>query len=342
MRTGRGQQAIELRDERSAAINALLQFSPNIPNRTAAKLLHDQRPDLFPDVENARCAMRYRTGVAGRSHRADAQANFEGSFREPYTAQSLPPPTPFWDSTPFIFNTGKCLIISDIHIPFHAPAAIETAVKDAKRSGCHDVLLLGDVLDHYAESDFCKIPDVATLKQELTDGKQFFHWLRKQFPRGRIVYKKGNHEERWENRVHRVMPEVGRLLDSFTDNFMGLPELGVEVVGDRRRIDMGYLTAIHGHELGKGVFNPVNAARTMQLRAKECSIVAHWHTPAQHRVRTIRQNHIGTWALGCLCHLNPHYRPVNDWEHGYAIFERLDKAGGFTVANKTIIGGRPV
>lgn len=331
----------ELGAKRNPIIDALLRDNPSIPHRTAGRMLYLAHPALFSSVNNARMAVALRTGNMGARNRKGNQKTYGKMYRQPFTGEALPIPTPYWDSTPFVFDTEKCLILADVHIPFHDPAAITLAVKEAKRAGCKDVLLLGDILDHYQESDFCKVPDAATLQQELKDGGKFFRWLRSQF-KGRIVYKDGNHEERWAVRVHKAMPETGRLLDSFTDVFTGVAELGFERVKDRRRVDMGLLTAIHGHELGRGLFNPVSAARTLQLRAKECTICARWHVPSQHRERTIRQKHIGTWGIGCNCHLSPQYAPVNNWAHGFALFERLDTEGRFIVRNHTVIGGMVV
>lgn len=330
---------IEKIAQRKAIIFNLLSYNPSIPHLTAAKMLAKDYPDLFQDIEKARLSLRYYTGNQGRLNRSFGDITLH---REPFTGNAIPQPTPFWDSTPVVFDTESCLIFSDVHIPFHVPAAIEIAVSYAKKNGVKDVLALGDISDHYQMSDFFRVPDVATLTQELADSKQFLQWLRKQFPKGRIIYKEGNHEERFACKVHRCLPEVGRLLDRFDYDQMGIKELGIELVQDRRRIDMGYLTAIHGHELGSGTSVLVNAARTLQLKAKDITICGHWHTPAQHRVRTLRGSHIGCWALGCLCNLSPHYRPVNDWEHGFSIYRRKDSKGGFVIENKTIIGGNVV
>ena len=323
---------------RNPFIDELLAHDPLLPHRTMARILCAEHPELFASINSARDAVRGRTGNHGVILRKQMKNTHEGTFREGFTGEALPVPTPFWDSTPFIFNTRKCLIMADLHIPFHCNAAIERAVKEAKKAGCKDVLLLGDVLDHYQESDFMRVPDVSTLGQELKDGQQFLRWLRKRF-KGRIIYKEGNHEERWANRVHKALPEAQRLLDLLTYEQMKVEDMGIEIVRERRRIVMGYLTAIHGHELGPGTYNPVNCARTLQLKAKEISLCAHWHQPCQHRVRTISQKHIGCWGIGCLCILTPHYRPINDWNMGAAIFERLDTKGNFRIQNGTIIDG---
>ena len=47
----------------------------------------------------------------------------------------------------------------------------------------------------------------------------------------------------------------------------------------------------------------------------------------------------GTWAVGCLCELNPDYLPFNEWNLGFAHIT-IDKDGNFTVDNKQVIGGK--
>ena len=47
---------------------------------------------------------------------------------------------------------------------------------------------------------------------------------------------------------------------------------------------------------------------------------------------------MSTWSTGCLCDLHPDYRPLNNWNHGFAIVE-VAKDGTFQVQNKTVING---
>lgn len=331
---------IELGKKRNVVIAKLLQEEPQIPHRVAARILFNEYPELFKNMEIARNAVRKRTGNSGVADRRKLQNNHQQHFREPNAGKLLPIPTPFWDTTPYIFNTEKCLIIGDIHIPFQVNEAIEKAVEYAINKGVKDVILNGDILDHYQQSNFCRTPEVATLQQELKDGKKFLQWLRKKFPKGKIIYKEGNHEERFKISVYRALPEIGRLLDKFTYQQLGCEKLGIEIITDRKCIEIGKLTVIHGHELGKFTPNLVNAARTLQLKAKEISLTHHWHQSSHHGVRTIKQKYVSTWSVGCLCILTPHYMPVNDWRHGCAVYEKIDDEGDFIIHNKTIMKGR--
>lgn len=327
--------------QRRPHIEAILAHNPKIPALTAAKLLHAQHPKLFQSVEHARDAVRSFTGCKGVHQRLRRAGTSSHLYRQPFTGDALPVPTPFWDATPFVFDSPLCGIIADVHIPFHDAAAVEAAIAYMVKRGAKDLLLLGDVLDHYQVSDFSRVPDVATLTQELRDGKQFFQWLRRRF-KGRIVYKQGNHEERFCVKVHKALPEVGKLLDNMTVEQMCLADMGIEVIKDRRIVRMGFLNCLHGHELGRGAYNPVSPARLALVKARECSLVAHWHQKTEQRGRTISDRQEVGFSVGCLCHLRPHYAPVNNWQLGFAVLERTDSDGGFVLDNKVLIGGRAV
>jgi hypothetical protein len=139
----------EMVKQRGAVIDALLTYNPSIPHRTAAKLLFKDHPDLFKSVDSARNTLRYYTGNRGAQFRHNMEGGGHGHPRQPFTGEAMPVPTPFWDQTPFIFDTTDCLLMSDHHVPFHEEGATELSVKHGKKRGAKDVIILGDFLDHY-------------------------------------------------------------------------------------------------------------------------------------------------------------------------------------------------
>jgi hypothetical protein len=50
-------------------------------------------------------------------------------------------------------------------------------------------------------------------------------------------------------------------------------------------------------------------------------------------------NIVACWTVGCLCELHPEYRPMNNWNNGFAIIEQLGE-GEFLVDNKRVINGK--
>jgi hypothetical protein len=341
-------------DKRDELILGALAKDPNIPVRTLARQLVLDYPDLFGTLESARKAVSYRVGQVGVEGRDWASPRYEQFFRPGWASEWLPAPKPFWDTTPFILNYNKVLGIGDFQFPFHDREAIAVALEwTARRHPDIDAILLGgDVPDCYQMSDFWRIPDAGKIMEEIDCIKQFLKTLKAIFPNAAIIWKEGNHEERFPRTICRAIPAVAALLKSMPyaacckikgagPEEMGIQDgVEVEIVRDRRPIYFGYLTIIHGHELGQGVFNPVNAARTAQLKAKDCCLVFHWHNPCQHRVKSIRQKHIGTWGVGCMCQLTAHFMPVNDWGHGFCILTKEDDAGNFLVQNLAVIQGK--
>ncbi len=77
------------------------------------------------------------------------------------------------------------------------------------------------------------------------------------------------------------------------------------------------------------------------MRAKANIIGGHQHQTSEHTESNINGKVVGAWSVGCLCDLHPKYRPVNKWNHGFAIVKQF-KDGSFEVHNKKIIDGKIV
>jgi hypothetical protein len=134
-------------------------------------------------------------------------------------------------------------------------------------------------------------------------------------------------------------PELLNLPMADFSNLIEADRFGLEIVGDRRLIKIGKLNVIHGHEFGRTFASPVNPSRGLYLKGKECAICGHYHRTSEHAEKSMNDTVIGCWSTGCLCDLRPDYLPINKWNHGFAVIERLDKVN-FHVDNKKIIKGR--
>ncbi len=158
-------------------------------------------------------------------------------------------------------------------------------------------------------------------------------------PKARIINKLGNHDERYELYLARNAPElVG--LDAFElAVVLKLDSLGVELIGDKRPIRIGELNIIHGHEYSFPISNPVNPARGLFLRGKVYALCSHFHQKSEHSENNLEGKTITTWSTGCLCDLNPAYRPINNWSHGFAIAEVFSN-GKFQLHNHKISHGK--
>lgn len=233
-------------------------------------------------------------------------------------------------------ESGRVLILSDIHIPFHVPRVLEAAVNAGRDEGARTVILNGDVLDCHAVSRYPHDGTALTYRQELEYGRQFLAWLRQRMPKARIVFKDGNHDERLEKYVLANAPALFGVEDVTLASLLRLKELGIEHVGDQRVIHLGKLRVIHGHEYGGGVSAPVNPARWLMTRARKPAVMGHMHQRSEHAESDIDGTQIVTWSTGCLCGLNPKYRRLSArWNHGYCMVD-VAKDGTFELDNRAI------
>jgi hypothetical protein len=173
----------------------------------------------------------------------------------------------------------------------------------------------------------------------------FIKDIKEYFPEVKLVYKLGNHEERWEHFIQRQAPQIWGMQIFEFDNLVKYiyheqfnEELNVTFVKNKRIIKIGKLSVIHGHEFGESTFSPVNPARGYFLKAKTNVLGAHNHQESSHKESDMNGQSFGAWSIGCLCNLNPDYRPINKWNHGFARVE-VTKGGKFRVFNHAVIDG---
>jgi predicted phosphodiesterase len=243
---------------------------------------------------------------------------------------------------PYVIDRpGKWGVISDIHLPHHDRTTVELFVAEAKRRGCIGIILDGDTLDSHEISDHDKDPTAPRYVREIEVCRELLAWLRKQFPKGEIVYKDGNHEERLERYIIRKAPAFFGMACLSIPELLQFDEFGIEYVGDQRVITLGNLNVLHGHEYRGGVSSPVNPARGLYLKARSVAMAGHHHQTSEHHAKDVRQRAEAAWSLGCACFLNPRYLRQNNWNNGFAFVE-TDSRGEFVVENKRVLGGKIV
>jgi predicted phosphodiesterase len=209
--------------------------------------------------------------------------------------------------------------------------AFEAAVKSLKKSKIDTLLINGDFADFYQVSRHQRDPNHRKLSVELKLVVEGLEWLRSEFPKQKIVYKMGNHEERWDHFIWNRAPEIYDLANVRIDELLQLKRLKIEMVGDNP-IMLGKLPVLHGHELGKSIFSPVNPARGAFLRTHHTVLVGHSHQTSGHADTDMFHSETFVWSTGCLCDLTPTYARVNRWNHGMAFVEVANDKS-FDVAN---------
>lgn len=279
----------------------------------------------------------------GKPKKTQPDTPLGAAFAAPKTSNNLKVPALL---DPIEYNTspvkldvpGNWLILSDVHFPFHDRRALELAIERAQRDGIVGIVLNGDIIDGLGlSSKFHKKPTDHMFEQELEHWEAFIQWLRHHFPKVKIVYKRGNHEERFETYLAKF-PEFFGLKHVQFQNVMEFAKYGVQEVKDGRVVMVGKLPILHGHEYQSGISAPVNPARGAFLRLTHTVLVGHSHQSSDHNEKNMFDKVVSVWSTGCNCTLKPRYRPFNKWNHGCAIVN-VGKGGDFEVRNLRVIEG---
>jgi len=298
-----------------------------LSKKKLSELISYKYPDLG-DPEAIRSTLRALTGSHGDYKRSKLK-----------TIEWITIPDPeVEDYSKVEVNDKRIGILSDIHLPYYDKKALVSAVNSIKNFDATTIILNGDIIDCYHLSNFDKDPRNRSFKYELDMLKNFFEDIRKAFPKARILYKIGNHEERYERAILQRLPALIDLdLVSF-ENVIKAKEFGIEVIKNKRVIKIGKLNVIHGHEIRAGIISPVNIARGFFLKTKASTLGGHHHRTSEHIEHDLNGDFIGCFSTGCLCGLTPGYMPINSWNHGFALMENY--GNDFHVRNLKIINGK--
>lgn len=291
-----------------------------------AAMLHVRRAKGVQGVKNRERSVD-KTHYRAKKTSADPWAEFpKGIIEAEWKSIRVPGPV-------------RCLILSDVHIPYHDSDALMAAIEYGKKHEADTIILNGDIVDCFSISRWEKDPRQRNFANEIKTTKHFLHLLRRTFPKAKIIFKLGNHEERWEKYMYLKAPELLGVPDFEFEKLFGLAGFDIECVKDCLPIKLGKLNVIHGHEYRFSISNPVNPARGFYMRAKTHCIGGHLHQSSQHSETNLEGKTISCWSTGALCNLHPMYARINNWCLGFA-FVTTDRNGAFEVQNLRIVDGK--
>lgn len=236
---------------------------------------------------------------------------------------------------PFNIKGKEILVLSDIHIPFHDKKALNIALQYAK--DCDTILLNGDIIDFYGLSRFIKNPEKNFINHEIEIAKEFLQMLRSNF-KGEILFKVGNHEDRLTTYIFNKAPALWGVENVTLKSLLGLNELNIKLIDSTQLMKVSSLIILHGNEIFAGA-GMVNIARSYFLKANENILFGHRHQSQDYFGKSIDGKLKGSWAVACLCDLNPRYMPTNNWGHGFARVSKINSLE-FDVKNYKIINGK--
>lgn len=321
--------------EASEIVDNYTKKHKDLPTLTLAKLIYKDYPKHFMSVESIRTMIRYRRGNCGEMKKNKAKANYQETFRKNGVAGYKIPTSDAKPVKDYKLKEGNWLLLSDIHIPYHNVEAIDIALDYADNNQVDHILLNGDTCDFYNVSAYNKDPDERNLSNELQKTRQFLSHLRERYPNADIIYKIGNHEDRWEKYLINKAPELLGISQFEMQHILNFDKYDVTLVKSMQKIKAGkHLTILHGHETRNSGVYP---ARTLLTRTKVCSIAGHNHRTSTYGEKTSDDKYLYSWTLGCLCDMKPDYMPINQWNHGFGWLTL--KGNDFTVKNLRIING---
>lgn len=317
-------------------VKTYLRKHTDTPSRTVAKFLFSRYPELWPSADAVYQSVRYYRGKQGDRNRKGR------SKQEDAKAYPQIPPAAKRKLSPVKLSApGRWFVMGDLHVPYHDVKAVETAINFAIDQKCDHLLLNGDILDAYQQSMWVKDPTQRQIDSEIETASKLIKSIEANFP-GEKVYKIGNHEDRIESYLFLNAPKMIGMskwdLREVLRKELGLDESWT-FIASKQLYTLGKLNGYHGHELPRGLTNPVSVGRGVWLRTKQSGFTSHWHSTSTH-VET-SGNKRKTWvcfSLGCLCDLHPNYAPVNGWNHGCAYVD-IDKNGNFSENNHRIVNG---
>lgn len=323
-----------LPDDITSMALKLIRKYPDHPARSLAKRLVEESNNAIT-LEQARSRIRFQLGQCGGKNRRTGNAAAKRDARKPGQGASIPKSKAEpW--TPYVLDAvGRVGILSDIHVPYHAEIAVEAAVGHLHDVGIDALVLNGDICDFYTISRWIKNPKKRDFRGEIDASIQLLSWLRGQFPKIPIVFKAGNHEERWVHWLYQHAPEISDDPKMGLDQWLEFDEHDIEFVGDQRPIMVGNLPVLHGHEKGKGISSPVNQARGAFMRLHHSVLEGHGHRTSGHAESDMWHRETFCWSTGCLCDLTPEYARMNKWNWGFAVVS-VDDEGDFDVDNYRI------
>lgn len=317
-------------------------YGPEKPSLALAKIMYDENPLKFKNVEDARAQLRYIEGKMGiRNRKAINKEDSRFLIKEdrPRSPYNLPEPDgedlkPY--NLPLSFN--DFILAGDFHVPNHRNEPIMAMLKYAEEKKVRKMVLNGDLLDNTPFTRWLHEPI------ELTDVKRWFDMAKNlliEFKRhfDEVIWLEGNHDfwyKRW-------LMEKAQLI--FKDDYfqlesrLALNDIGIKFLDQRILVKAGQLNIHHGHILFRGGGSYANGARMLYQKAKSNMICSHLHVESSHTEPDVDDKIVTTFVTGCMCTLRPEYQPFGGKAcHGFAHI-KVKPNKDFNVMNYRIYKG---
>jgi predicted phosphodiesterase len=307
---------------------------PSLPSLTLAKKIYNENKLQFSNIESVRSHVRLYRGKQGDENRKDLKnhsfLNQKIEFKMPESyAETF---------EPYEIKQSNILCLSDLHFPYQHNKAVQLAINYGKEREVNTILLNGDLIDFATISRHEKDWRHRSVSVEFEAVREFLYELKNHFHKAKIIFKEGNHDERWEKWLFLKAPEIFDDQEFKLETRLRLGDLQIDIVKDKLPVKIGKLNVLHGHELQGG--GGVNPARATFLKTIDNVLIGHCHRTSTHLEKTFGDRVIGVNSTGCLCGMYPMFARVNKWNLGFAQIEHNIKTGDYVVNNKIIIDNK--
>lgn len=326
---------------RKLAIEIIKKF-PKTPTLTLAKKLVKDNPGIYRDVEHARSCINTSRGTNGNTiRRKSSDKSLYGTSPGKYVP-FLPDAEPDnWQPFHLPKANDNILHLQDLHVPYHSKETLELAVQYGIGKKINTLLIGYDFIDFYQCSRFEKDPRKRSIKYEIDTANQILDYLQHKFPKAKVFWRNGNHDERLMRYLRVKAPELLDLEVLQISELLHFAKRGITMIPDKQIVYAGNLAIIHGHEYQGGTPSAVNPARGLYVKSNANSLCGHSHKTSEHTDPNINGDVSTTYSVGCCCGLHPEYAALTKWNHGFAhILVYPD--GHFHVNNMKVINGKIV
>lgn len=330
--------------DRVIVINSILQDYlkkyKDIKDYTLAKMVYEDHPHIFENLEGARSAIRNRRNHSGHNRTVDTTFHTPKNYDTTNTKIQIINRSPKLQVFNLPANLTNILFLTDIHIPYQDDMALNLAIEYGLENKVDCIWLNGDIMDMYGASAHEKLPEHALISEEFEVMADFLRQLRMLFPKAQIYYKEGNHERRWTRLLMRKAQELIGMREFELNIILKLEELKIHWIPNETLVKFGNMNVIHGNEFKGG--GGVNAARSLYLKAKANVIAGDKHKTQDTIENNLDNQPVKVHCVGCLCDLNPKYIPFGHtiWNLGFAHVQILGnnvRVHNYRIHNNKII-----
>lgn len=258
-------------------VKYLLEFPDASTWSIARKLSHDH-PMIFPSVEDARNAVKYRRMARGKMSDKYRKGSGRPIFETPNPIISLPEAYGT-ELDLYQIPTGNTKIgyLSDIHFPKHCQRTIDIAMADFAKNSVDTIILNGDLLDNPTFGKHAFDPAYRGKVEKWFDMTEYFlEQVRDAFPNALILYAEGNHDSWYKRYLWAKVKNLASDPYYSLEERLHLLEHRIKWIPETQLIQLADYFVFHGHQHLKGGQLDTAAKRLLNKLKSNC-ICGHLH-----------------------------------------------------------------